>query len=902
MADRVIPAAMRLDDLRELDNGALLEADVCIVGSGPAGWAIAAELSGSGLRVLIVESGGLDEEPGAAALNSIHDIGTRTFNGRTRALGGTSRTWFGRCIPLAGIDLEARPWVPSSGWPLSAGELDPYIARAARRLGATLWTDDERPPPRGWPAAVPAVDPARLSTVWWQDTRPLNTAAELIRDRTSDMRVLLHATVTHLNTDPGARVLESIEVACAPDRRATVRARTGILCAGGLENARILLYSDRVRPGGLGNDRDLVGRFLIDHPRDPTIAVRIDPRDERAFRRLFGPHRLTTPIGERHAFRLGLGLSDELQRAEQLLHTAGIVEEIGAEADPVAAILRLRGGDRRRWRSDARNILGAPVTAMRAVRAMAGDQVSARTVDAIGFQLISEQVPDADSRIRLAAERDPLGLPLGEVDWRTHELELRSQAALARELDAALPRLGLGRPRLADWISGGGGRVRFTDGCHPAGTTRMARDPGRGVVDPDCRVHGVENLYVAGSSVFPTAGHANPTLMIVALAIRLADHVRSKLTPPGHAQGPRPNVVVTGATGFIGGRLTHALLEAGAEVRCLVRGRDERRLPDRALAVRLDMRSPAQVEAAVDGAEVVFHCAYDWSSESWNHVALRNLIDACVGGSARLVQLSSFMVYDRSGSGIRTEAAPHVRGGAGYPAVKSALESEIRHAIRERGLDATILQPTNVYGPHSRLWSERPADMLRFGTVVLPAPGDGRISLVHVDDLVAAMLSSWRRERAAGETFIVDGEDTPSWRDFYGAIATSIGVPGPELRPERDIRRRSALTARVWRMARDPAHLARTLWLAPAARRVLEDAIARLPLAARHQLVAFLDQPSERWRRACHLPDLDFTRSRITYSSGKARRLLGYAPRRFAAGMGDTGAYLEQYVRFGHDQ
>lgn len=880
---------MQIDDLRQLHDGAVLDADVCIVGTGPAGWAIATALSGSGLRVLILESGGLDEEPAAAALNAIRDVGTPTFNGRTRAFGGTSREWFGRCVPFDEIDFEQRSWVPSSGWPLAPRELQPYVTRAAERLGATRWTRDERPPPPGWPAPGPAVDRERLSPVWWQDTIPLDSGAALFGDRSSEARVLLHATVTHLDTDPDARVVRSVEVACAPDHRARIRTRLAVLCAGGLENARILLYSNRVRPAGLGNDRDLVGRYLIDHPRDPAISVRIDRRDERAFRRLFGPHRLTLPTGARHAFRLGLGLSPELQRAKRLLNAAAIVEEIGAESDPVASILRLRQGEVAHWRADARNIVGAPLTAARAVRAMVADDVSPRTVQAMGFELISEQIPDPDSRIRLSGERDPLGLPLGEVDWRVHDLELESQVALAREIDTQLQHLGLARPQLADWILDRTGRApSLTDGCHPAGTTRMASDPGRGVVDEDCRVHGVENLYVAGGSVFPTTGHANPTLMIVALAIRLADHVRATLARRRQPAPTALGAAITGATGFIGGRLAHALLGAGAPVRCLVRGAADRRLPARARAAPVDRRSASAVQAAIEDVDVVFHCAYDWESEPWNHAALRNLIDGCVDSGARLVHLSSFVVYDRPGSGVTTEATPHVSHSDGYPAVKSALESAVCDAIAERGLNATILQPTNVYGPHSRLWTERPADMLRFGTVVLPALGDGRISLVHVDDLVTAMLAAGRRKQAAGETFIVDGADTPTFQEFYGAIAAVIGAPDPVLWAPEQIRRRSTVPARARSLASDPARLAHTLWLLPATRPPLERAIARLPLAARRRALAFLDQPSERWRGTCHLPHLEFTRSRGSCSAEKARRLLDHAPRRFADGMADT--------------
>jgi choline dehydrogenase-like flavoprotein len=146
-----------------------------------------------------------------------------------------------------------------------------------------------------------------------------------------------------------------------------------------------------------------------------------------------------------------------------------------------------------------------------------------------------EQVPDADSRITLSERRDRLGMRLPKVDWRSHPDEARTMHRMAELVSDELERIGLPKPVLADWVRDKAQiPASFVDVAHPSGTTRMSSDPGKGVVDADCEVHGVEGLFVSGSSVFPTAGHCNPTQMIVAMAIRLSDHLkvrRARSTP-----------------------------------------------------------------------------------------------------------------------------------------------------------------------------------------------------------------------------------------------------------------------------------------------------------------------------------------------------------------------------------
>ena len=523
---------MSIEDLRAIDDDLPIETDLCIIGTGPAGWAIAEELGGTNLRILMLESGGRTVEPDVEVLNEVEDVGRKLFNGRARVLGGTSRLWNGRCIPFDDIDYERRPWVPGSGWPFSAQSMAPYVNRASEHLGSGPYYDAwaRRPVPRA-PSPLPAVNGALMTSTWWENPAYIDFGQVLTTRKHPNVWVLTRATVTHLNTTPNGREVESVEVTDADGKRRTVHARAVVLTAGGIENPRILLFSNRVQSRGLGNDHDLVGRYLMDHPRDFELIARVGLADADRFRNVFGPFKVDNQRG-RHEFIYGFSLSPERQRAEGFVNTAAWPYENIALDDPFGAVDRLRKGPRQRPLADALMVMKHPRMLAQAVHARGiKRQKVRRKVDRVGFLVASEQVPDRESRVALGDNKDRLGLPISRVNWRTSDIEGASQAALARSIAAEFERLGLPKIILADWVRESRyGDANFVDGCHPSGTTRMADDPAQGVVDANCQVHGVERLYVAGSSVFPSAGHANPTLMIVAMAVRLAEHLKTKLS------------------------------------------------------------------------------------------------------------------------------------------------------------------------------------------------------------------------------------------------------------------------------------------------------------------------------------------------------------------------------------
>ncbi len=518
-----------------------LTCDICIIGSGPAGATIAEELAGSRLDVVVVESGGRRRGADTDALNEIESIGAprqmEQWLVRNRILGGTSHSWTGRCAPLDPSDYAARPSVPQSGWPFGPEEVGPYLDRAAPYLGLgpgrdfsdeRFWAMSRRRPPKN------ALDPALLTPFFWQFSRDcrnrfdtMRFAHRLDRLRADNLRVLTGATACHIDTLAGGRAVGSVEVADAQDQRRAISAKSVVLCAGGIENARLLLVSNRQFPAGLGNANDLVGRYLMDHPRGSV--ARLSSHTYWPSTQHFGFYTMRSQRGA-HLFCQGIRLSPAVQQKEGLLNAAAWLSEFVAPDDPWSALQRILRGKRGSSADAGAIARHLPLLARGVYHHFGRGDTIPRKLLRVELNCAVEQRPDPDSRVMLSDRMDRHAMPLSRIDWRVNAQEQHTARRLAQLVAAEFVRLGLPAPVLDDWVlQGAAFPPSFRDVAHPIGTTRMADDPKRGVVDRNCAVHGIAGLYVAGSSVFPTAGHANPTLMIVALAVRLADRIKLEI-------------------------------------------------------------------------------------------------------------------------------------------------------------------------------------------------------------------------------------------------------------------------------------------------------------------------------------------------------------------------------------
>jgi len=530
-----------IDDLRELPDRSALFADLCIVGGGAAGISIAKELINSGLTIYLVESGGFEFEDDTQALYRGCSIGhpMDLDVGRYRQLGGSTSRWTGRCAWLDPIDFASRPWIPASGWPIDLDALIPFYPRAERLCGFNRpWQ------PESHHGQVPGHIDAKLSSkeleqfVWRYAPQSrgmsLNWGVAYRQElRTSgDMRVLLHANAIAFAADETGRTLKSITVASLTGRHATVTARAFVLCCGGIENARLLLQSAETVPGGLGNAYGQVGRYLMQHPRGRTAEWTPTREQAAVLQAMFNI--FPESDGIQHEF--GLALSESAQCRHGLLNCSAILsfdeDTSRGWGSFKAAVASAR---QRKFTPAAAGFTRAaldPVSVLSNLsRRLGRSAPPLMRLQKAALLVDLEQVPNADSRVTLSDKRDVLGQRGAIVDWRLTELERRTAKCFTTFAAAAFRKAQLGELQPLPWLENASPITvdELSGTYHHIGTTRMSEDPRHGVVDAQCRVHGTHNVYVAGCSVFSTGGHANPTLSIVALAVRLADWLRSTL-------------------------------------------------------------------------------------------------------------------------------------------------------------------------------------------------------------------------------------------------------------------------------------------------------------------------------------------------------------------------------------
>ena len=495
-----------LIDSETLADGTVVESEVCVVGAGAAGIALARALAGHAIDVCVVESGGLDRELETDRLTQGVTVGEPypLAGSRVRQLGGSTSHWGGLCGTLEASDFTARPWIPYSGWPIDLAELEPWYDRALPILDLTrryrfaeLERDRELYP------RLLGADDTSFEPILRLQSPPTRMGVKYRDEIASSARIRchLHANAVELVPDAEGRSVLHLATATLGGRRHRFRARQFVLCAGGIENARLLLLSDSVVRGGLGNEHDVVGRFFMDHFNlYGGDLVAAPPAGARGFQEIYLYR------------KLGPGLP-------------GVSPWVSVASTP---------GARERWRSlgySANFLLSHKPEHVAADVAElftnpAGDGAP-RPAHPYALFVFAEQSPNPASRVRLAPEKDALGCRKVAVEWRSLPEDRRSVERSTEQLAIDVARAGHGRVRLnrpAGSLLGGGG--------HHLGTTRMADDPKRGVTDRHGRVHGVANLHVAGGSLFPTGGFMSPTLTIVALALRLGDRLRTVLAEP----------------------------------------------------------------------------------------------------------------------------------------------------------------------------------------------------------------------------------------------------------------------------------------------------------------------------------------------------------------------------------
>jgi choline dehydrogenase-like flavoprotein len=587
---RVTSSRVKIEDLATFGSASVFEADLAIVGGGPAGLTIAREFFGTSVQVLVLESGLLEEASAYAALNELESngepstiaqkqkriafhgknasawsAGSQPYGVRCRALGGSSHVWAGKSAAFDPIDFAVRSWVPNSGWPITRRTLDPYLDRAANvlNLGPNTY-DDGLWDLIGMSPPSPQFDTDALRAFFWQFARSrldrfdiMRFGQEFVTFKADNVRVLLNATVRQIELSEDGCRLEGLEISTIDGVHSRVKAKAAVIAAGGIENPRLLLASNAIHSRGIGNANDLVGRFLMDHPS--AQVGQFEPDKVKPIVDRFGFYGVRHG-GRTHMYSHGLALTPAVQEREELLNSAVYFMADRSPDDPWDALKRLLRRNSVKPTRDALSVVSHAGLLVRGVgmKVLASDATPGFLKDLIvngairyspnfvakefqsrgiphklmgaSIEAITEQRPNPDSRVTLSEKRDRLGVPLAKVDWRINDDERRTISRLALLASETFLNAGLPQPQLERWIAENRPNdAVIIDMAHTIGTTRISNSPASGVVDQDCQVHGVAGLYIAGASTFPTSGHANPTLMILSIAIRLADTIKLRL-------------------------------------------------------------------------------------------------------------------------------------------------------------------------------------------------------------------------------------------------------------------------------------------------------------------------------------------------------------------------------------
>jgi choline dehydrogenase-like flavoprotein len=502
-----------LIDAREIPSGKVVKADLCIVGAGAAGLPMAREFAGSKTSVCLLEGGGFELERESQALYQGQTDGTflpkngrYLVTSRQRLFGGTTHTWAGFTVPLDPMDFEERDWIPESGWPMTREDLDPFYLRAYPYCQCKpVETDLERYKGTDRPILDFGPGAGIVTKLIHLSTPPTNFAKVHGPPvlEASNITTYLHASAMELESNPAGTAVTGLKAGTLAGNRFRVEASTYVLAAGGIENPRLLLLSRGVQKNGLGNDRDLVGRYFLEHPHlRAGFMVLTAPTGPLT---LFEEHTHDQFLG--HESIGILCASDEFLRRERLLNVS----------------VQLYPAPRQRI-SEA--VKGIGRMAMRVDRDFAAGE-DERPANYVNLYARAEPSPDPASRVTLTDDRDALGMQRVRLEWWLSKEDGQSLQRTLRLFGRELGRLSRGRLHMM--VSDQRPWPDSIGGDHHGGPTRMHVNPAKGVVDPDALVHGLDNLYIAGNSVFPTAGYANPTLTLIALAIRLADHLKGRL-------------------------------------------------------------------------------------------------------------------------------------------------------------------------------------------------------------------------------------------------------------------------------------------------------------------------------------------------------------------------------------
>lgn len=501
-------------DAKTLDNNSVIEGDICIIGSGAAGISMALDWKDTPYKVILLEGGGMEYDPQVQDLYDGKTTGQKYYplkGCRLHYFGGTTGHWAGFCSPFDEIDFKKRDWIPKSGWPITKADLDPFYAKAHPMV--ELGPYDYSIP--YWQKQFPDHEPLPINqeVIWnkiWQFSPPTRFGTKY-RDaivKAKNIHLYTYANVVDISANENVSAINSVTVKNFAGKQHTVKAKHFILACCSIQNARILLASNKQAPKGLGNDTDNVGRHFMEHIEIRSGEFWLDKPN------LMGLYMLDFNNPKPRA---ELAVSAQKQEEHKILNGTTSLTPLSLAKGFPSMI--------ETWSADVKK----NEELFKSFDATSMKEETKKLHNSFELFTRIEQAPNPDSRVTLDTEKDGLGMPRAKLNWALTQLEKHSIRKIHELIGQELGKAGIGRVKLMEylWDENDTSWPPFTGGgWHHMGTTRMSEDPKMGVVDANCKVHGIANLHIAGASCYATAAAPNPTLTVIALTLRLSEHLK----------------------------------------------------------------------------------------------------------------------------------------------------------------------------------------------------------------------------------------------------------------------------------------------------------------------------------------------------------------------------------------
>ena len=510
-------------DARNLENNSIINGDICIVGAGAAGISMALDLAkSSSHKIILLEGGGFEYDEKMQELYDGTTSGQRYFplkSTRYHAFGGTTRLWGGFCSAMDDIDFKKREWVNYSGWPITKNDINPYYNKAIDYL-------DLKSPDFSVDYWLSKIENAKAlpldnNIIWnkmWQFSPPTRYGIKYKDPILKSKNIILYtyANATNIKLNSSNNSAQEITVKNYANKTHKIKAKYFILASNALQNARLLLTSNKQLKKGIGNQFDMVGRYFMEHLEMSSAELwLVNPFPMQLYK---------YKSGETVA-RAEFSLTEKAQKEHKILNaTASLTALTRARYEKPNIDL---------WQhEDPRKNQYTTWEKIKKRLSMIKESTFDDNIDR-AYELYTriEQAPNPNSRITLINEKDAFGVHKINLNW---QLTSQDRISIRKLYDIIAQQMGISdvaRVKLLEFLEDKNNLEwpkHTSGGWHHMGTTRMHTNPKQGVVDSNCKVHGIQNLYIAGSSCFPTSGSVNPTFTLVALSLRLSNYIKNK--------------------------------------------------------------------------------------------------------------------------------------------------------------------------------------------------------------------------------------------------------------------------------------------------------------------------------------------------------------------------------------